>query len=163
MSSLFIFINKHCFNGVYRVNSKGLFNVPYNNSIRGSYNRDNILEVSKSLQKTKIMCGDFEEVCDDCKKGDFIFFDSPYVPLNDTSFESYTKEGFSIENHIRLSELYKRLSDKGCSCLLTNHNTDFIHQLYDDFRIETVDVHRFVNSDSSNRKGEEVIITNYDF
>lgn len=163
MSSLFIFINKHCFNGVYRVNSKGLYNVPYNNSTGKSFDRDNILSVSSSLKNTKIMCGDFEVVCDDCKEGDFIYFDSPYVPLNDTSFESYTKEGFSKENHIRLSELYKRLSEKGCNCMLSNHNTPFVQELYKDFRVEVVDVKRYVNSDSSNRKGEEVIITNYDF
>ena len=161
MSSLFIFINKHCFNGVYRVNSKGLYNVPYNNQTGRSFDRENIINVSKSLQNTKIMCGDFEIVCEECERGDFIFFDSPYVPLNDTSFESYTKEGFSKENHLRLCELYKRLTDRGCYCLLTNHNTDFVKEMYGDFNIEVVDVKRFVNSDPTNRKGQEVIITNY--
>lgn len=161
MSSLFIFLNKHCFNGVYRVNSKGLFNVPYNNSTSVSFNRDNILKVSESLKKTEIKCGDFEEVCDSCEKGDFIFFDSPYAPLKDTSFESYTKEGFSKDNHLRLCELYKRLTDRGCSCLLTNHNTDFVREIYKDFNIEVVNVKRFVNSDPYNRNGQEVIITNY--
>ena len=161
MASLFIFLNKHCFNGVYRVNSKGLFNVPYNNSIGISFNRDNVLNVSKSLEKTEIKCGDFEEACDNCERGDFIFFDSPYVPLNDTSFESYTKEGFAKDNHLRLCELYKRLTDKGCFCLLTNHNTEFVRDMYKDFNIDVVSVKRFVNSDSRNRNGQEVIITNY--
>lgn len=161
MASLFIFLNKHCFNGVYRVNSKGLFNVPYNNSMGSSFNRDNIVNVSKSLEKTEIKCSDFEEACDNCERGDFIFFDSPYAPLNDTSFESYTKEGFSKDNHLRLCELYKSLTDKGCFCLLTNHNTDFVREMYKDFKIDVVNVKRFVNSDSSNRNGQEVIITNY--
>ena len=85
------------FNGLYRVNGKGLFNVPYNNSRRTSADENVIREVSKYLKGVKIINGDFEEACKDAKKGDFVFIDSPYAPLNPTSFESYTKEGFDIE------------------------------------------------------------------
>lgn len=161
MSALFIFINKHCFNGLYRVNSKGLFNVPYNNSIVHSFNKTNVEFVSFLLKSANILCGDFSNACVDATKDDFVFFDSPYAPLKDDSFESYTKEGFSKENHIRLSELFKELTDKGCYCMLTNHNTPFVNELYNDFNIEVVPVKRFINSDASNRNGEEVIITNY--
>lgn len=99
LAALFVFINKHCFNGLYRVNGKGLFNVPYNNSRRVSVDEDSIIEISKYLKKITIIDGDFEEACKGAKKGDFVFIDSPYAPLNPTSFESYTKEGFDIESH----------------------------------------------------------------
>ena len=89
------------------------------------------------------------------------FFDSPYAPLKADSFESYTKEGFALEEHQRLAKLYKELSDKGVYCMLTNHNTELINELYKDYKIETIQVKRMINSDAKNRVGEEVIITNY--
>ena len=89
--------------------------------------------------------------------------DSPYAPLNPTSFESYTKEGFDIESHERLANLFEELTERGCRCMLTNHNTELIYKLYGDkgYRIDVVSVKRMINSDASNRKGEEVIICNY--
>lgn len=163
LAALFVFINKHCFNGLYRVNSKGLFNVPYNNSRRASVDEKVIMDVSEYLQGVTIMEGDFEEACKNAKKGDFVFLDSPYAPLNPTSFESYTKEGFDIESHQRLANLYDELTARGCYCMLTNHNTDLINELYGnkDYRIDVVSVKRMINSNASNRVGEEVIICNY--
>ena len=163
LAALFVFINKHCFNGLYRVNGKGLFNVPYNNSRKSSIDKDSILAVSKYLKNVIIMDGDFENACKEAKTGDFIFIDSPYVPLNPTSFESYTKEGFDIESHKRLANLYDELTARGCYCMLTNHNTDLIRELYGDkgYRIDVVSVRRSINSDASKRVGEEVIICNY--
>lgn len=164
LAALFVFINKHCFNGLYRVNGKGLFNVPYNNSRRSSVNEKMILDISNYLKKIRMMEGDFEIACADAKEGDFVFLDSPYAPLNPTSFESYTKEGFDIESHRRLARLYDELTDRGCYCMLTNHNTDLIRELYSDkgYQIDVVNVKRMINSDASNRVGEEVIIYNYE-
>ena len=163
LAALFVFINKHCFNGLYRVNGKGLFNVPYNNSRRASVDEDVIIATSKYLQGVTIIDGDFEVACKDAKKGDFVFIDSPYAPLNPTSFESYTKEGFDIESHKRLAKLYDELTARGCYCMLTNHNTDLINELYGNkgYKIDVVSVKRMINSDASNRVGEEVIICNY--
>ena len=163
LAALFVFINKHCFNGLYRVNGKGLFNVPYNNSRRVSIDENNILEISKFLHGVRIVDGDFEEACREAKKGDFIFLDSPYAPLNPTSFESYTKEGFDIESHKRLANLYDELTARGCFCMLTNHNTELINELYGNkgYKIDVVSVKRMINSDATNRVGEEVIICNY--
>ena len=163
LAALFVFINKHCFNGLYRVNGKGLFNVPYNNSRRVSVDEGAIRDISKYLQGITIIDGDFEEACKGAKKGDFIFIDSPYAPLNPTSFESYTKEGFDIESHRRLARLYDELTERGCYCMLTNHNTDLINELYGNkgYKIDVVSVRRMINSDASNRVGEEVIICNY--
>ena len=163
LAALFVFINKHCFNGLYRVNGKGLFNVPYNNSRRVSVDENLIMEISEYLQSVKIMDGDFEVACKEAKGGDFVFIDSPYAPLNPTSFESYTKDGFDIESHKRLAKLFDELTARGCYCMLTNHNTDLINELYGNkgYRIDIVSVKRMINSDASNRVGEEVIICNY--
>ena len=163
LAALFVFINKHCFNGLYRVNGKGLFNVPFNNSRRTSVDEGSIMEISKYLQGITITDGDFEEACKGAKKGDFVFIDSPYAPLNPTSFEAYTKEGFDIESHKRLARLYDELTARGCFCMLTNHNTRLINELYGGkgYTIDVVSVKRMINSDASNRVGEEVIIYNY--
>jgi len=161
LAALFVFLNKHCFNGLYRVNGKGLFNVPYNNSTRVSCAKEDIKAVSKSLQDVTILEGDFQVACDIAKAGDFVFIDSPYAPLNPTSFDSYTKEGFDIESHTRLAAVFSDLNKRGCYCMLTNHNTDFINDLYRDYKREVVDVKRMINSDASNRVGQEIIITNY--
>ena len=163
LAALFVFINKHCFNGLYRVNGKGLFNVPYNNSHRTSVDESIIMEVSRYLQGITIMDGDFEEACEGAGQGDFVFIDSPYAPLNPTSFESYTKEGFDIESHRRLSNLFDKLTNRGCYCMLTNHNTELINELYSGkgYRRDVVSVKRMINSDASKRVGEEIIICNY--
>ena len=163
LAALFVFINKHCFNGLYRVNGKGLFNVPYNNSRSSSADENSIMKISKYLQGITITDGDFEDACKDAKKGDFVFIDSPYAPLNPTSFESYTKEGFDVESHKRLAGLYDKLTARGCYCMLTNHNTELINDLYGNkgYKIDIVSVKRMINSDASNRVGEEVIICNY--
>ena len=163
LAALFVFINKHCFNGLYRVNGKGLFNVPYNNSRRVSVDEDVIIATSEYLRGVTIIDGDFEQACKNAKKGDFVFIDSPYAPLNPTSFESYTKEGFDKESHKRLAKLYDELTVRGCYCMLTNHNTELINELYGnkDYKIDVVSVKRMINSDASNRVGEEVIICNY--
>ena len=163
LAALFVFINKHCFNGLYRVNGKGLFNVPYNNSRNSSCDEDTIRAISEYLKNVTILEGDFQAACQNAKKGDFVFFDSPYAPLNPTSFESYTKEGFDIESHKRLAELYDELTSRGCYCMLTNHNTELINELYGNkgYKMDVVSVKRMINSDATNRVGKEVIICNY--
>ena len=163
LAAMLVFINKHCYNGLYRVNAQGLFNVPYNNSRRGSVDAESILEVSKYLKNVTILEGDFEDACHLAKEGDFVFLDSPYAPLNPTSFESYTKEGFDVESHIRLARLFDELTERGCFCMLTNHNTEFINELYGNkgYRMDVVSVKRMINSDANNRVGEEIIICNY--
>lgn len=163
LAALFVFINKHCFNGLYRVNGKGLFNVPYNNSTKASIDEESIMAVSHFLKKVTILQGDFEEACCNAQRGDFVFLDSPYAPLNPTSFESYTKEGFDIKSHERLAKLFDEMTQSGCYCMLTNHNTEFINKLYGNkgYKIDVVSVKRMINSDATKRTGEEVIICNY--
>lgn len=162
MAALFVYLNKHCFNGLYRVNGKGLFNVPWNQrQIGKSIDIENIKGISYYLRNVEITCQDFENAVTKAQKGDFVYFDSPYAPLNASSFEAYTKEGFLQEDHKRLAQLFEELSSKGCYCMLTNHNTELIQTLYSKYRIEEIDVRRAINSDAKNRVGKEVIIRNY--
>ncbi|MCD8916257.1 DNA adenine methylase [Staphylococcus simulans] len=159
---LFIFLNKHSFNGLYRVNKKGLFNVPWNKKeFAASFDKDNILQISNFLQNVTLTSTDFEEVALKAQRNDFVFFDSPYAPINPTSFTSYDKTGFKLEDHIRLSEVFKTLDERGVYCMLTNHNTDLIQDLYKDFNIEEINVRRSINSVASKRTGKELIIKNY--
>lgn len=161
-SALFIFLNKHGFNGLFRVNSKGLFNVPWNKKeYVASYNKDNIIKISKFLQSVKITNLDFKDAIKNAQKNDFVFFDSPYAPLNPSSFTAYDKTGFKLEDHERLAELFKTLDSRGVYCMLTNHNTELIQSLYMKYKIEEVNVRRSINSDSTKRRGKELIITNY--
>lgn len=165
-AGLMIWINKHCFNGLYRVNGKGGFNVPYNNKQTGkSIDEANIMSIGYYLENSnvQILCQDFEEACHGAQKGDFVYFDSPYIPVSETAdFTDYTKEGFSYEDHVRLAELYKRLAAAGVKVMLSNHNVPLVYELYDGFKIEPVEVKRNINSDASKRVGKEVIITNYE-
>lgn len=157
-AALFIFLNKAGFNGLYRVNSNGLLNVPTaHRTVLNSFEPYNILETSKLLNKTKIMQGDFEKACKTVKKGDFVFFDSPYYD----TFDAYQACGFSKEDHERLAKLFKTLSDEGAYCILTNSETDFIKELYKDFYIDIVPVKRMINCDGNKRTGTEVIVYNF--
>lgn len=160
----FIFLNKTCFNGLYRVNSKGQFNVPF-----GFYknprtcNEEVIHACSLALQETKLSCRPFEEVVRRAGKGDFVYFDPPYHPLNSTSnFTSYTKNSFSADDQIRLAETVKRLSNKGCYVMLSNSDSAFIRELYSQFRVETVEAMRAINCKAERRgKITETLILNY--
>ncbi|MBU1093344.1 MAG: DNA adenine methylase [Firmicutes bacterium] len=161
----FIYLNKACFNGMYRVNKKGYYNVPFGKkNIVSTYNEDNITSLSEYLKKgaVKILNCDFEETVANAKKGDFIFFDPPYDLINKDTFDSYTKDGFGVEGQKRLSEVAHELDIKGCYVMITNHNTPLINELYSDFNIDVVSVKRMINSDASKRNGIETIIYNYD-
>lgn len=158
----FIYLNKHCFNGLYRVNSKGEFNVPFNGKLTGgSFYAEHLREVSKQIQNIEFLCGDFKEAVKDADKGSLVFFDSPYDNLTPTSFTDYTKEGFGYSDHARLARLFKELDSRGCYCMLTNHDTELIRNLYKGYNFTEVDVRRSINRNGEDRKGKEVIITNY--
>ena len=157
MAALFIYLNKHCFNGLYRVNTQGEFNVPWNQKqLVRSMDMENIKRISAFLKSVTLTCQDFEAALEGIQEGDFVYFDSPYAPLNPTSFDSYTKEGFAEEEHRRLAGLFRRLAEKGVYCMLTNHNTELIRELYDGFLIEEIDVRRAINSDPKKIKIPEM-------
>lgn len=164
-AALMIWINKHCFNGLYRVNSKGFFNVPYNKRVKGSsIDSTNIRDIGNYLQDADItiLTGDFEQACETVQSGDFVYLDSPYIPESKTAnFTDYTKVGFLYEDHLRLAKLFKKLADKGAYVMLSNNDVPLIEELYAGYNIESLAVKRLINRDASKRSGQEVIITNY--
>ena len=161
-----IYLNKTCFNGLYRVNSKGEFNVPFNKKLKvNTYDSENMILAYVYFQANNItmLNTDFEEAVSTAKKGDFIYFDPPYDSENGDTFNSYTEEGFGKDEQIRLASVYKELSDKGCYVMLSNHNTNLINELYKDYNIHVITAKRNINSKGTKRgKVEEVIITNYE-
>ena len=159
-----IYLNKACFNGLYRVNSKGEFNVPFGKKIKvNTYEGQNlgIIHAYLNFSNIKMLSVDFEDAVKDAKKGDFIYFDPPYDSDTDT-FNSYTEEGFNKDQQRRLAKVYKELSDRGCYVMLSNHNTILVNELYSEFNIHVIEAKRNINSNGKKRgKVEEVIITNY--
>jgi len=166
-ASRFIFLNRTGFNGLYRVNKKGQFNVPfgrYNNPV--ICDEENLRRVSKELQNVTIKHQDYKSVLETAKQGDFIYFDPPYYPLNRTSsFTAYTSEGFLEKEQTELRNTFVELHDRGCFVMLSNSDTPFINDLY--ANIEDVTVHkitagRAINSNGSGRgKIAEALVTNY--
>jgi DNA adenine methylase len=151
-SSSLILLNRTCFNGLYRINSKGLFNVP-----EGKYKNPKILDTNNLISlshilppTTQITSLEFDQITD-IKKGDFVYFDPPYHPLNDTSsFTSYSSV-FGKDEQIRLRDYFKYLDNKGVFVLLSNSSSQFIKELYDEFYIEEVYCSRNINSKGSKR------------
>ncbi|MCH8519905.1 MAG: DNA adenine methylase [Nanoarchaeota archaeon] len=162
-----IFLNKTCFNGLFRVNSQGQFNAPF-----GRYKNPNILNeevlraVKKYLNENKIeiLNGNFDDFISKIKKGSFVYLDPPYDPVSSTaSFTGYNLDGFGKQDQIKLKEYCDKLNKKGVKFLLSNSATDFIKELYKDYTIEIVEVPRNINSVGSKRgKVDEVLIRNYD-
>ena len=154
------------FNGLYRVNSKNQSNVPY-----GRYKNpkivdsDLILSISQYLNSNniKILTGDFEKAVQDVVAGDFVYFDPPYIPLSETSaFTSYTHEGFTYEDQVRLRDCFKKLDEKGAFVMLSNSSSPLVEELYKDFNIHKVEANRTNGAKTSSRgKISEIIVTNY--
>ena len=161
------YLNKTCYNGLFRVNSQGQFNTPF-----GKYKNPNIVNevtlraVSKYFNSANISfkCCDFEEAVKWARKGSFVYFDPPYDPVSDTSsFTGYDKGGFDRKEQKRLKELCDRLDDRGIKFLLSNSETEFILELYKDYKIEIVHAKRSINS-KGHKRGvvNEVLVRNYD-
>lgn len=166
-ASRMIYLNKSCFNGLYRVNSKGYFNVPSGKKeVVNCFEEENFNNIRNYFKKSKfkLLNKDFEEAVKDAKKGDFVYFDPPYdIWEEKDSFTSYSKSSFGKKEQVRLANLFKKLSKKGVYVMLSNHNTSFINELYKDFYIHVVPAKRMINSNASKRGNvEEVIITNYE-
>ena len=167
-TSRLIFLNRTCFNGLYRVNSKGKFNVPlgkYSNP--NIVNEDNLRSVSHILQSSKVAinCRDFEAVLRDAKRGDLVYFDPPYQPVSDTAnFTSYTNKDFTYDDLSRLAELCMALDSKGCKVLLSNSNSKDVAEMFSakPWTIKKIQANRSINSNSKKRTGHfELLIRNY--
>jgi len=162
-----IYLNKAGFNGLYRVNGKGFFNVPSGKYAKVTcYDRKTFdgLRTFFETKKHQITSCDFEEAVKDAKAGDFVYFDPPYDTWEDKeSFTAYDKIAFGKEAQARLAKVFKELSDRGVYVMLSNHNTAYINELYSGFHITVVPAKRMINSKASGRGNvEEVLITNYE-
>jgi len=160
-----VYLNKACFNGLYRVNGKGQFNVPSGKyeKVR-CFDEDNIQALHRYFNKKKpvILNKDFAEAVKTVKPGDFVYFDPPYDIVGEQSFTSYTANGFGRDEQTRLRDLVKELTNKGVFVMTSNANTPFIQELYKDFNIHIIEAKRNINSKGDGRgKVEEVIVTNY--
>ncbi len=160
-----IYLNKACFNGLYRVNGKGEFNVPFGKKLKvNTYDGGNLITVSNylTMNDVKILCTDYEDALRDVQKGDFVYFDPPY-DTDKSIFTSYTEEGFGKDEQRRLALVFKELDKKGVYVMLSNNNTSLVNALYKDFNIHVIEAKRSINSNGAKRgKVEEVIITNYE-
>ena len=167
VASRFIFLNRTGFNGMYRVNKNGQFNVPF-----GRYknplicDENNLRKVSEALQGITITHQDYKDVLELAKIGDFIYFDPPYYPLNPTSsFTAYTAKGFFEKEQIELRDTFVKLHERGCFVMLSNSDTPFINELYSELEgvsINKIIAGRAINSKGSKRgKINEVLVTNY--
>lgn len=160
------FLNKTCFNGMFRVNQQGEFNVPF-----GRYTNPDIINkatlkaVSKYFNKSniKLLNCDFEEALKGIRKGSFVYFDPPYDPISDSSsFTGYAKGGFDREEQKRLKKLCDKLNDRGVKFLLSNSTTEFILELYKDYSLEIIQARRVINSNPDLRgEVDEVLVRNY--
>ncbi|HEY8464641.1 MAG TPA: DNA adenine methylase [Bacillota bacterium] len=166
-ASRIIYLNKTCYNGLFRVNKAGEFNTPF-----GRYTNPNIVNeptlkaVSEYFNKADITftCKDFEEAVTGAKKGDLVYFDPPYDPVSDTaSFTGYAKNGFNKAEQIRLKKVCDRLNEAGVKFLLSNSATDFIKELYKDYPMVTIKAKRSINSDAKKRgEIDEVLVMNFE-
>lgn len=157
-----IFLNRTCFNGLYRVNKSGQFNVPF-----GNYKNPKIIDepalrsASQLLRQTEIICADYKQVLrEHAAPGDFVFLDPPYLPISEFSdFKRYTKEQFYEEDHLELAAEVQRLHELGCHVILTNSNHPLVHDQYSRFHIDVLQTRRFISCKSTKRTGEDVIVT----
>lgn len=159
-----IFLNKTCYNGLYRENRRGEFNVPFGRYAHAPalYNRANLSAVAAALRGTRLLCADFEAAVADARAGDFIYFDPPYVPLTSTaSFTRYTRASFGPADQRRLARVFADLAGRGCRVLLSNSDMPEVRELYAGFHVAEVQAGRNINSKPSGRAqiGELLIST----
>jgi DNA adenine methylase len=158
----FIYLNKTCFRGLYRVNRLNEFNVPYGTYNRRYYDPQNLAEVSEALKHTEFRRCDFELCLNDITKEDFVYFDPPYYKLGGyADFNRYTSDQFRDLDHIRLATLCKSLDSCGIKWAVSNSNTDFVRKIFDGFLLHEVTNRREIKLNSQERKIVELLITNY--
>lgn len=167
----FLYLNKTCFNGLYRENNKGEFNVPYNNknflTLKSLLEENNVKDIHNYLKNNKVSIfnKDYKLIIEKAKKGDFIFIDPPYdIENNKQTFTKYSKNDFTQSDQIELSNILKKADEKGIYWMITNHNTELINDLYKNYNCKKVIVNRMINSNSSKRKKAtiETIFWNYE-
>jgi DNA adenine methylase len=159
-----IYLNKTCFNGLFRTNKGGVFNVPEGRFVNPRVvDPDRIRLASALLARATLTCAPFDDLLKSAKKGDLIYLDPPYVPLSRTSsFSSYSEGAFRHEDHVRLADVYRKLHDRGCKLVLSNSDTPTVRELYKGFDIHTLSAPRAISAKASTRGATtELLIRNY--
>ncbi|NLT15911.1 MAG: Dam family site-specific DNA-(adenine-N6)-methyltransferase [Clostridiales bacterium] len=157
-----LFLNRTCYNGLYRVNRNGGFNVPYGCYKRQKFfDRDNLMRAAELLASARLVTGDYKNVLEKfAKKGDFVFLDPPYVPISSNAdFKRYTKEQFYEKDHIELAHSVRELDKKGCHVVLTNSNHPLVREQYAEYELKLVPTKRNVSCNGNARTGEDIIVT----
>ncbi|MHA1146444.1 MAG: DNA adenine methylase [Candidatus Helarchaeota archaeon] len=164
-ASRFVYLNRCCYNGLYRVNSKGFFNVPFGKYKNPKFcDEKNLRAVNKALQNVKLISSSFERCLDFAEKDDLIYIDPPYHPISKTaSFTSYTSDNFGENDQKLLKKVVDELNNRGCKVLISNSFCEFITDLYEEYVVKKVNARRAINCNGSKR-GEvsEVLIMNYE-
>lgn len=158
----FIYLNKTCWNGLYRVNRKGKFNVPYGYHKRKVFNESHLLTASKALKKAKIIHGDFQKIVETATAGDFVYLDPPYTVLHaKNGFRQYNENLFSWEDQIRLANTARQLANRGCLVVISNADNNDVLNLYYDFFYQTITRHSVLAADPKWRRktGEAIIVS----
>lgn len=162
-AALFIYLNRHAFNGLCRYNSKGFFNVPFGRYKQPYFPEAEMLGFIAKTDRMKFFCGDFEVAMRMAEKGDVVYCDPPYVPLSLTAhFTSYAKDAFGEEDQRRLAKVAEEISRKGASVLLSNHDTEFTREIYYEAELQTIDVQRNIAAKGSSRQKVGEVLAIYE-
>lgn len=158
-SALFIYLNRHCFNGLYRCNSKGGFNVPFGRYVKPKFPKEEVLNFYNKSQGAEFLAQDFIVTMDSAEEGDVVYCDPPYVPLTETAnFSSYTSAGFNRYDQEALAEKAQELSGRGVKVIISNHDTPFTQTLYKNAELTSFNVQRFISSKAKARgKAPELV------
>jgi len=162
---LFLFLNKTCYNGVYRENASGFFNVPFGRRKNTSLHEEESLRIASSvLQNAEIHNSSYEKAVSGAKRGDFVYLDPPYAPLSSTSknFTQYIGSDFGNTEHVKLRDIFRELDEKGCYVMMSNSDSAIVEELYKDYNLRRVNADRTVNCKAKGRGMiTELVITNY--
>jgi len=161
-SALFVYLNRHCFNGLCRYNSKGQFNVPFGRYTKPVIPNVAMLNFHEKSKRAVFEVADFKVIMEKADIGSVVYCDPPYAPLTATAnFSSYTKDGFTLDDQQALADCAKKLIDRGVPVVISNHDTEFTQSIYSEAKITSFDVQRFISSDASNRNKAAELLALY--
>lgn len=161
-AALFLYLNRHGFNGLCRYNKSGGFNVPFGRYIKPYFPETEMLNFVEKSKRTKFVCGDFVSLMNRSRRGDVVYCDPPYVPLSPTaSFTSYAAQGFSYDQQVELAYRAQHLASRGVKVIISNHDNAITRQIYQDAKIESFSVRRFISRDGSNRANVKELLAIY--
>jgi len=162
-AALFVYLNRHGFNGLCRYNKSGGFNVPFGRHIKPYFPENEMLHFISHAKHAQFVCGDFVSLMNRSRKGDVVYCDPPYVPLSPTaSFTSYAAQGFSYDQQVELAYKAKHLSNRGVKVVISNHDNAITRQIYQDANIESFSVRRFISRDVNNRGNAKELLAIYE-